>query len=229
MAGVESLLFQTNSVRATFDEWASASRAGLENMASTHRAQLAAAKADVGAKEAMALELEQRGGGFATERSEHEMALKVARAHLESLENALSQLPSQAAALRAEREAASAALATERAKRGGARQDMEHQLNELTRGVVMYKFLGLEFQRADDDRLLIRFTHLDPNDWEREFVFRVSLGEDDAYRVDGCSPPLESSALGGLLSRLNAPNESDPMEFPGFVIEMRRHFKAMVA
>ena len=57
---------------------------------------------------------------------------------------------------------------------------------------------------------------------------RHSLGADDAYRVDGCAPALPDTVLGPLLVRLNSPTELDSMEFPGFVIEMRRAFKALV-
>ena len=39
--------------------------------------------------------------------------------------------------------------------------DMQHKLDDLTKGVVMYKFLGLEFERASNDQLQIRFTHID--------------------------------------------------------------------
>lgn len=140
----------------------------------------------------------------------------------------MSILPAQAGALKAEREAAVASVKALQLAKEAKIREMESSLNELTRGVVLYKFLGLEFQRAENDQLLIRFTHLDPASWEREFVFRVGLGADDAYRVDGCRPELAPEHLARLLAKLNAPNEVDAMEFPGFVVEMRRAFKALV-
>lgn len=144
------------------------------------------------------------------------------------LEATLATLPSKADALRSERDESLASLRAFEAARANKLREMEASLNELTRGVVMYKFLGLEFQRADNDQLLIRFTHLDPKDWSREFSFRVGLGPDDAYRVDGCAPPIKTAVLSALLTRLNAPNEVDAMEFPGFVVEMRRTFKSLI-
>jgi hypothetical protein len=55
---------------------------------------------------------------------------------------------------------------------------------------------------------------------------RHSLGADDAYRVDGCAPAVPPAVLEPLLERLNS--ASDKMEFPGFVVEMRRAFKALL-
>ena len=227
-AQVDSLIRQTGNVRAAFDDWAQASRDGVDAMEASHRATLAAAKAELAGKEAYVHEVGARAHTFSAARKEHAAAVASERAALASLENIARALPPKAAALRSDKEAAAAAVAAERAARGGQRADMEHQLNELTRGVVMYKFLGLEFQRAEDDRLLIRFTNIDPAHWEREFCFRVSLGPDDNYHVDGCAPALPADTLTALLDQLNSPNVVDPMEFPGFVIEMRRAFKAMV-
>jgi hypothetical protein len=228
MAQVDGLLRETGNVRTEFDEWVQASRNGIDAVEASHRASLAAAKAELAGKEAYVNEVGARAQTFSSTRKEHTAAVESERAALASLENTARALPAKTAALRSDKEAAAAAVAAERAERGGQRADMEHQLNELTRGVVMYKFLGLEFQRAEDDRLLIRFTNIDPEHWEREFCFRVSLGEDDNYHVDGCTPAVPQATLSALLDQLNAPNEVDPMEFPGFVIEMRRAFKAMV-
>ena len=225
---VETLLLQTSGARAAFDEWAGASRGQLDGVEARHRAQLAQATAEASAIEARVGEAEARGSSFATTAAAHAAAVAGQRAALASLEGTLNKLPAQAAEAMAKRDAAAAAVAAAEKAKSVTRRSLEDQLNELTKGVLMYKFLGLEFMRAEDDRLSIKFTHLDPEDWEREFSFLVSLGADDAYRVDGCTPQVEPASLAALLAQLNAPNEEDPMEFPGFVVEMRRRFAQLV-
>jgi hypothetical protein len=226
--GVEALMLQTNATRAAFDGWVLDATGTLDGIEATHRAAMSEAKADLESKRKQVADAENKAGSFVGIRKSHEAAVAAERSALASLENLLHVLPEKDAALRTKVSAEAEAVAALQYENSRKRLDMEHQINELTRGIVMYKFLGLEFHRADDDRLLIRFTHLDPADWEREFLFHVALQCDDEYHVDGCSPQIDESILKSLLARLNAANEVDAMEFPGFVVEMRRVFKSMV-
>jgi len=225
---IEGLLLQTNATRGAFDGWVAEARSGVDSIEAFHRSAMALSKLELGSKRIQVSEAENKAGAFANVKQGHDAMMTSERSALASLENVLHALPEKSTKLSAEAASAAAEVTAMETERSTKSRDMEHQLHELTRGVVMYKFLGLEFQRAEDDRLLIRFTNLDPMDWDREFSFRVGLGSDDAYRVDGCSPQVEESKLEALLGRLNVPNEVDPMEFPGFVVEMRRAFKAMV-
>ena len=117
--------------------------------------------------------LEGRASSFGSAKESHAAAVAGQRAALAALENRLTGLPGKAAALGREREAAAAAFQKKQQELARGQHDMRHQLDDLTKGVLMYKCLGLEFQRANNDQLQIRFTHVDPKDWEKEFVFRV--------------------------------------------------------
>ena len=225
---VEALLLQTNATRGAFDGWTAETRSNVDSVETAHRSAMAEAKRELETKRIQATETENKVGAFSNIKQAHEGAVASERSALASLENVLQELPSKASALRTEATVAAAEVTKLQAERSRKSAAMEHSINELTQGVLMYKHLGLEFHRAEDDRLLIRFTNIDPLDWEREFTFHVGLGSNDAYSVTGCSPVIEEGTLEALLGRLNAPNEVDPMEFPKFVLHMRRAFKSLV-
>eukprot|EP00544_Gedaniella_sp_CCMP2646_P006118 CAMPEP_0202497394 /NCGR_PEP_ID=MMETSP1361-20130828/22663_1 /ASSEMBLY_ACC=CAM_ASM_000849 /TAXON_ID=210615 /ORGANISM="Staurosira complex sp., Strain CCMP2646" /LENGTH=244 /DNA_ID=CAMNT_0049128983 /DNA_START=27 /DNA_END=761 /DNA_ORIENTATION=+ len=92
-------------------------------------------------------------------------------------------------------------------------------VDDLTRGIINYKFLGLDFEKAKDDRLKFTFTQLDAGDPNRTFSFFLNVNDEDAYEVEETMPPLHQSETIPLLENLN---ETDDLS--AFVRGMRNAF-----
>ncbi|CAN0037503.1 unnamed protein product [Phaeothamnion confervicola] len=110
------------------------------------------------------------------------------------------------------------------------RRRKEQEINDLTRGVVFFKYLGLEFEHAgtggEDEEAFLRliFTQIDPEDPNRRFAFTVRVDASDAYHVANAAPPVPEEVVAPLLAELNATND-----FSGFVRAMRRFFVSTTA
>jgi len=96
-------------------------------------------------------------------------------------------------------------------------------IDDLTRGILNNKYLGLDFQKAEHDALRFVFTQIDPNESSREFYFTIKTNELDEYEVLTCEPAVDNALLEDLRQQLN---ESDDMS--AFVREMRKVFVNMV-
>lgn len=57
IADIDSLLRDTDGVRAAFDEWSQASRSSMDALESNHRAALAAAKSELSSKSSLVSEI----------------------------------------------------------------------------------------------------------------------------------------------------------------------------
>ena len=98
----------------------------------------------------------------------------------------------------------------------------EQKLSELQKGGAMYKkWLGLEFERVEDERLRIVFTHVDPQAPTRAFTFYVYVDSSDRYHVVKCEPEVHD--VQSLVDALNASND-----FSAFVRNMRKRFQQLV-
>lgn len=62
-------------------------------------------------------------------------------------------------------------------------------INDLTKGIINYKYTGLDFEKADDDRLRFSFTQLDPNNPDDKFSFEIGV-ENDRWVVVNLQPIL---------------------------------------
>ncbi|ETI39858.1 hypothetical protein F443_14622 [Phytophthora nicotianae P1569] len=102
------------------------------------------------------------------------------------------------------------------------RTTQEQQLQELKQGLAMYQRLGLFFEHAEADRIVVRFTQIDAQNPSREFSFRITIDPiTDRYIVDACSENVAS--LNQLVTDLN---ENGDLAF--FIRSMRRQFKQLV-
>jgi hypothetical protein len=104
-------------------------------------------------------------------------------------------------------------------------------LDDLTLGLVQYKYLGLDFAKGPDDSLQIVFSHLHPSqptyDSSTTYSFYLRVDPDtDAYRIDACLPPIvPPDTIQTLLDELNAADEAgDPQSLSRFVRNMRQAF-----
>ncbi|ETK79962.1 hypothetical protein F441_14492 [Phytophthora nicotianae CJ01A1] len=102
------------------------------------------------------------------------------------------------------------------------RTTQEQQLQELKQGLAMYQRLGLFFEHAEADRIVVRFTQIDAQNPSREFSFRITIDPiTDRYIVDACSENVAS--LNQLVTDLN---ENGDLAL--FIRSMRRQFKQLV-
>ncbi|CAL5225219.1 g8006 [Coccomyxa viridis] len=100
----------------------------------------------------------------------------------------------------------------------------ESKLRAMRGAVDLYRGrLGLDFRKEEKEELLLVFTHLDPNDHQREFQLGVHVVADNRYTVTRCHPELED--LGPCLEELNKGDD----DFRGFVRRVRKLFQAHVA
>jgi septal ring factor EnvC (AmiA/AmiB activator) len=100
-------------------------------------------------------------------------------------------------------------------------KEKEYKTNELSLGRDFYrKYLSLDFQRVEDNRLRFVFTNIDPANHDRQFIFSVFINNSNKYELVECEPRLPS--LDALLADLNADNN-----FSRFVQRMRAQFRAI--
>lgn len=78
----------------------------------------------------------------------------------------------------------------------------ETKIEDLTKGVMLYTRLGLDFERIKDD-LWFRFTHLDPKDPLRKFSFSLIMINGDTYQVNAPNPELPKDAILAIVRQLN--------------------------
>ncbi|KAG7361399.1 chromosome segregation protein Spc25 [Nitzschia inconspicua] len=102
-------------------------------------------------------------------------------------------------------------------------EDKKTTLDDLTRGVINYKMLGLDFVRTDrDGRLRFCFTKLDSNDPSREFSFLLIVDDQDKFDIVECQPEIEATELVDILTELNRTEDMSAL-----TRRMRRVFKNM--
>ena len=89
-------------------------------------------------------------------------------------------------------------------------------------GSALYKKLGLDFERVENDQLRLCFTQVDAARPQREFSLQVRVDANDVYHVTRVEPGV--AALPALVEELNATND-----FSRFVRSMRAAFKAGAA
>ena len=103
------------------------------------------------------------------------------------------------------------------------RKIKERAQHDLTRGIRLYRFLGLEFEKAENDCMKFSFSQIDPSDTSRVFVFYLLVDSDDMYQLVDARPALHPTLCTALITKLNADNN-----IAHFVVNMRRAFQALV-
>ncbi|KTW31970.1 uncharacterized protein T551_00652 [Pneumocystis jirovecii RU7] len=110
-------------------------------------------------------------------------------------------------------------------KKRELRANMRHMLiKQASKNQPELKFwedyLAMKIEGVKDDFLKIVFTHIDENDWMREFYFIINLSQRD-YEVTECSPPL--TTINEIVLKLN-----QSRDFFEFLKDMRKDFKKIV-
>ena len=108
----------------------------------------------------------------------------------------------------------------------GLRRKLENEaVARLTTGALLYKKLGLRFERSGgsvSSNLKLVFTMIDEKDPLREFAFVVRVDAEDKYHLVKCSPSLSQTTE--LVQLLNQTND-----FSAFVRRMRVLFVNLCA
>lgn len=104
-----------------------------------------------------------------------------------------------------------------------AQKIREKRLNDLTRGIRLYRFLGLEFEKAENGCMRFTFTQIDPSDPLKPFQFLLLVDQNDLYRLVDSNPRLDSNISNTIVSQLNKDNN-----ISYFVVNMRRAFQKHV-
>eukprot|EP00804_Cyclotella_cryptica_P023655 CCRYP_017687-RA/>CCRYP_017687-RA protein AED:0.08 eAED:0.08 QI:166/1/1/1/0.66/0.5/4/1483/240 len=101
-------------------------------------------------------------------------------------------------------------------------QEMKNTtLDDLTKGLQNYKYVGLGFERVGvEGELLFKFNKLDPNDVRRPFSFILTLRQ--SYELSSCNPELDKKKTDELLNILNSDADNGLMYF---LVGMRKLFK----
>lgn len=218
-----SIAQDITETQARLDKWLENSRADLEGLEMRHEkalAEMVAERATLLARQAELKGKTDEGTRISEQRQE---TLKAIEAEIARLKEKEADLPQELQLARAREKELQEILASKRAALSELSSRQGDYINDLTRGVVMYKHLGLDFERADDNKLRLIFTQLDATNPSREYFFSVHIDEADRYRVEECDPTLDTAMVDGLVAELNQAND-----FAVFVKKMRRAFKATI-
>lgn len=153
----------------------------------------------------------------ASQRKEIEQTL----AQTEAQRRQCRQLEQALAEATMEEEKASQTLQQARHEHDTKKAKLEQALKDLTHGTKFYALLGLEFQKADGDKMRFVFTQLDRLQPQRTASFQVLVDANNLYQLVETSPSLDPMALDELVRTLNASND-----ISAFVFRMRRLFQA---
>ncbi len=167
----------------------------------------------------------QKGdGGIAARRK----ALEETRGKLQQNINQMNQQIHSAqkdlGALSQEKEKCLKEVKVVREKKRAVELQKDTRIEDLTKGVMLYKLLGLDFEKIDED-LWFRFTHLDPRAPLRKFSFALTMVNGDTYKVNRCDPDLPQHSVSEIVQHLNEANNAQTA-ITTFVRSMRRAFQS---
>lgn len=108
-----------------------------------------------------------------------------------------------------------------------AEESKKTTIDDLTRGVVNYKKLGLDFtQTGRDAQVQLNFTEIDPDDPLRIFSFVLLVNDVEKYDIINCDPRIEDKEMLEILEELN---ESSRDDICILARRMRKAFKEVCA
>jgi len=107
-----------------------------------------------------------------------------------------------------------------------AEESKQTTIDDLTRGVVNYKKLGLDFsQTGRDAELQFNFTEIDLKDPSRISSFVLVVNDDEKYDIINCEPKIDAIDLVEILEELNGSGGED---ISILARRMRRAFKKVL-
>ena len=220
---VDGLVDELSAARLEVDRFVSNHESGLSQREAafrkkteTYEESKKALSEDMGglevrAKEAQELH-EQQKKGIAECRSE------IAQLRVEE-----QSLPAHVEVLKAEESKQLENIAAATASANEKQREHKFELNQLTRGIVFYKRLGLELESvepSDDEegRMLMAFTRVDPYDPDRAFTLTLGVNEHNEFEFIESTPAL--TGIAELCANLKA-----TANLTRFTVGMRHKFK----
>jgi len=95
-------------------------------------------------------------------------------------------------------------------------------VEDLTKGLLNYRFTGLTFEQGKRGALSFKFTKLDREDQSRPFTFTLSMDKNNDYELSDVNPSLDQIRTDPILNGLNSDGKNG---FNSFVVGMRKLFK----
>ena len=206
--------------RSAVDSWASTQKENINAVEKAHVTVMKECADAVPALEAEKRAVEARSSTVSQQLKEQDKEHAMVLAEVNTVKARADALPAEVQALKQIEAEQAHELQTAKRELAEAEQKQALDSKELTKGVVFYKKLGLEFVRMGEDRLKLTFTQVDAAQPQRAFSFAVHVNEHDVYQVDSCDPPVEG--VDEMLRELNTNND-----FSLFVRRMRAKFKAI--
>eukprot|EP00934_Nitzschia_sp_Nitz4_P002026 Nitzschia sp. Nitz4//scaffold3_size479765//244831//245752//NITZ4_000104-RA/size479765-augustus-gene-1.572-mRNA-1//1//CDS//3329550770//2026//frame0 len=233
--GFTSTLFETIlASQAKLDQWVAKEKSKVDRMASRYSDQYVEEKAKVDSKVETLLSVQlERGLNIQGDNESKQCANGIA-AQKKSLDQRQTELQAEITKLQLERESRKNRvneisreenrLREQANKARTLKKDYEDAkkttVDDLTRGIVNYKYLGLDFVRTNTaNELRFAFTRLDPNDESRQFSFLLQINEHDKYEIANCEPEVPMSKLVEIADTMN---NTEDMSY--VVREMRHAF-----
>mmetsp|Transcript_39876 Transcript_39876/g.84969 ORF Transcript_39876/g.84969 Transcript_39876/m.84969 type:complete len:244 (-) Transcript_39876:768-1499(-) len=99
-------------------------------------------------------------------------------------------------------------------------------VEDLTKGLLNYRYTGLSFVKGERGALKFKFTKLDREDQSRQFMFTLSIDENSDYQLSDVNPPLDQRKTDPVLYCLNKDAKNG---FNSFAVGMRKLFKESIA
>mmetsp|Transcript_15366 Transcript_15366/g.38095 ORF Transcript_15366/g.38095 Transcript_15366/m.38095 type:complete len:283 (-) Transcript_15366:5792-6640(-) len=94
-------------------------------------------------------------------------------------------------------------------------------IDDLTKGIVNYKYLGLDFENTQGENAIrFSFSRLDENDPGKRCSFVLNVNDEEKFAISDCQPALESTEIDGILEEVN---DTDSMAI--LATSMRHAFK----
>lgn len=229
-----SLLATLNASRVKVERWVQHEKTKADAIAEEYRKQFSREQAQIDTKVTTLLALQlERGLAVSSERDDKDISDSIA-VRKSALEEQRSSLESELEKLREEytsREKRVQEISIEekeqreralqaRALKAKVEEAKKTTVDDLTKGVVNYKFTGLDFEKTNvENELRFIFTNLDPENPTQKFSFLLQVNENDKYDITDCQPTVDVSLLVELANVLN---ETDDMSY--LVRRMRRAF-----
>ncbi|KAL3917634.1 MAG: hypothetical protein SGILL_004624 [Bacillariaceae sp.] len=239
--GFTSNLMETIAVsKSKMNEWARHEKAKADATAESYRQRLMQEQAVIDAKSTELLAVQMERGMKLEAQNDDDASQDTAdniASRKQALEEETSAVQMEIMKLQTEKENRQGRVKTikmeEKKQRMRANEvrdfkmqvedDKKTTLDDLTRGVVNYKMLGLDFVRTEQEgRLRFTYNKLDPNDSARAFSFLLGVTEKETYDIIECEPEIEPSEMELVLKELN--KEED---MAALARRMRKVFKDM--
>ena len=159
-------------------------------------------------------------GGVAAQRNKIQQKQSQMQCEMQHLSQEVESIQTQLVSISQEKQNYQKQAVEVLKKKQFVEQKKQTKIEDLTKGLVQYRLLGLDFEN-DGDCLWFKFTHLDPKDTYRTFSFALSMADGENYQVAQCNPSLPEEPVRVIVQQLNASND----DIAALARSMRKEFK----